>query len=127
MKLGVNNKIIVIFDNDTEGNEKYLKLVTMPKMDNYNFLITKLPDYHLFEHISTLGPQGENIENINGTAVSIECFLDFKSCNRKAKIRWTSYNDKLNKYQGALVCKDDYIRAFKKAKLLNGTYDTTKL
>ena len=125
MKLGVNNKIIVIFDNDTEGNEKYLKLVTMPKMDN--FLITKLPDFYLFEHISTLGPQGENIENINGTAVSIECFLDFKSCNRKAKIRWTSYNDKLNKYQGALVCKDDYIRAFKKAKLLNGTYDTTKL
>lgn len=125
MKLGVNNKIIVIFDNDTEGNEKYLKLVTMPKMDN--FLITKLPDYHLFEHISTLGPQGENIENINGTAVAIECFLDFNSCNREAKIRWTSYNEKLKKYQGALVCKDDYIRAFKKAKLLDGTYDTTKL
>lgn len=125
MKINIENQIIVIFDNDTAGNEKYQKLIEMPKMDN--LLITKLPNNHLFEHINTLGPQGATADNINGTAVSIECFLDFNSCSRKPEIRWTSYVEKLDKYQGALICKDDYIRAFKKANLKDGTYDTTKL
>lgn len=125
MKIGVENKILVIFDNDTAGNEKFDKLMALPQMRN--LLITKLPDSPLFDYTNTVGPQGFSFENINGTAVAIECFLDFASCNMEPIVRWTNYIDKMQKYQGALINKDDYVRAFKKANLLNGEYNTTKL
>lgn len=125
MKIGVNNNIIVIFDNDTAGNEIYDKMMKLPQLEN--LLITKLPECSLFEKIDTLGPQGHSIGDINGTGVAIECFLDFASCDICPTVRWTNYVDKVHKYQGSLLKKDDYVRAFKKADLLSGTYDTAKL
>lgn len=125
MKIGVLNQIIVLFDNDVEGNEKYEKLIKMPHMKN--LLITKLPYSSDFENMDTIGPQGVGTSNINGTAVAIECFLDFNSCRRSPVIRWTNYVEKVDKYQGSLVAKDEYVRCFKNANLTDGTYDSTKL
>ena len=125
MKIGVLNQIIVLFDNDVAGNEKYEKLIKIPHMKN--LLITKLPYLSDFENMDTIGPQGVGTSNINGTAVAIECFLDFNSCSRSPVVRWTNYVEKGDKYQGSLVAKDEYIRCFKNANLTDGTYDSTKL
>ncbi len=123
IKIGILNKMIIIFDNDTAGLEKYEKLIKVPKP--HNLLITKLPDHDNFTSMKTIGPQGISVEDINGLAVSIECFLDFKDHN--PQVRWTSYNDKIKEYQGALINKDNYISDFKKANLLDGSYNTEKL
>ena len=80
-----------------------------------------------FEHFDTIGPQGNSCEDINGTAVAIECFLDFASVDFPPVIRWTSYSEKLKKYQGTLQRKDDYTRAFLKANLKSDDYNTSKI
>lgn len=125
MKIGITNKIIVIFDNDTAGNEKYNKLIKFSQMNN--LLVTKLPDNKAFENFDTVGPQGTSVENINGTAVAIECFLDFTSLDIRPTIRWTNYIEKANQYQGSLLSKDEYVRKYKNANLLNGEYDVSKI
>lgn len=124
-KIGVLNNVIVIFDNDCSGIEKYEKLMATQRQSN--LLIVKLPDSAEFENIETVGPQGISHEDINGRAVSIECFLDFASVDFSPVIRWTSYLEKLKRYQGVLQRKDDYTRAFLKADLESGDYDTTKI
>lgn len=124
MKIDIQNKIIVIFDNDTAGNEKYNKLQQFPQMRN--MLITKLPYAYDFEKIETIGPQGKSIENINGRAVAIECFLDFELHRDSPMVRWTNYVENQKDYQGSLIYKDEYVRNFKKANLKNNTYNTKK-
>lgn len=125
MKIDVLNNIIVIFDNDTAGNEKYEQLQKLPQMDNV--LITKLPHLSELENIETIGPQGTTIEDINGKAVAIECFLDFAAHRDKPTVRWTNFVERQGTYQGALMHKDEYVKNFKKADLTTGKYDTSKL
>lgn len=124
-KIGILNNVIVIFDNDCAGTEKYEKLQSVPKQSN--LLVVKLPDNSDFESIPTIGPQGISYEDINGTAVAIECFLDFNSVDFQPTVRWTSYSEKLKKYQGALQRKNEYTRAFLRANLKTDNYDTSKL
>ena len=124
-RIGIQNNIIVIFDNDTAGMEKYIQAVKLnsPK----NLLITKLPNRDEFTHFETLGPQGKSIENINERAVSIECFLDFNVLDFEPCIRWTSYNQKLDQYQGELIRKDEYTRAYKKCDIIDPAFNSSKL
>lgn len=124
-RIGIQNNVIVIFDNDTAGVDKYELSIALSKPKT--FLITKLPDHTEFLSFGTLGPQGETIENINGKAVSIECFLDFNSIDKIPFIRWTSFNKKKEHYQGELVGKDQYTRAYKNCSLIDGSYDSSKL
>ena len=124
-KIGVLNNVIVIFDNDCAGTETYERLRTIPKQSN--LLILKLPNRPEFESFDTVGPQGYSRDNINGSAVSIECFLDFASVDFPPIVRWTSYFEKLNKYQGALQRKDDYTRAFLRSDQITENYDTSKI
>jgi hypothetical protein len=124
-RINIQNNIMVIFDNDTAGVEKYNLASTLIKP--LNFLITKLPDHSDFSNIQTLGPQGYAFDDINGKAVAIECFLDFNSVLRTQCVRWTAYNKNQKQYQGELENKDDYVRAFKQCNLTNGSYDTQKL
>jgi hypothetical protein len=124
-KIGVLNNVIAIFDNDSAGNEKYEKLKSIRKQPN--LLIVKLPNMPEFENFETIGPQGNSYEDINGTAAAIECFLDFASVDFPPVIRWTSYSEKLKKYQGVLQRKDDYTRAFLKANLKTDDYNTSKI
>lgn len=74
-----------------------------------------------------LGPTGDSYQDINGKAVSIECFLDltYNSPN-PPKIRWTMFSEKSDSYQGALIAKDNYTRIFKKS-LCDNKYDKSKL
>lgn len=125
IRINVGNKILVIFDNDTAGMEKYELLRTIKKPNS--LLITRLPDFDEFSDFRTFGPQGEACENINGKAISIECFLDFASVNQTPSIRWTSYNKKSDQYQGELISKDSYVRVYKGCNLTDGSYNSSKL
>lgn len=124
-RINIQNNIMVIFDNDTAGMEKYNQASTLIKPPN--FLITKLPNHSDFSNIKTLGPQGPVFDDINGKAVAIECFLDFNSVLQTPCVRWTAYNKKQKQYQGELKNKDAYVRAFKQCNLIDGSYDTRKL
>lgn len=124
-RINIQNNIIVIFDNDTAGVEKYEKSLSLKKPATV--VITKLPDYSEFSNFCTIGPHGKIMNDINGKAVAIECFLDFKSVQKTPCVRWTTYNKNQQKYQGELEYKDEYVRVFKTYDLREGFYDTSKL
>lgn len=119
----IQNKTLVLFDNDLEGVDKFNKTnnLNLPRQ----MKIMKLPELEEFTNFLTVGPTGETSENINGKAVAIECFLDLSKS--KPKIRWTSYNKDFDAYQGSLENKDNYVREFKSVKNENDDYDFTKL
>ena len=113
-KIKIQNKTIIVFDNDEAGifsyNKCQEKLDAIPNLKFYH-----LPDMDEFKNFLTVGPTGDSYQDINGKAVSIECFLDLDFNSPKIpKVRWTIYNEKSNKYQGALISKDEYTRTFKK-------------
>ncbi|WP_107040393.1 HEPN/Toprim-associated domain-containing protein [Brumimicrobium mesophilum] len=119
----IQNKTLVLFDNDLEGMDKFNKTnkLNLP----YQMKIMKLPELEEFTNFLTAGPTGETYEDINGKAVAIECFLDLTKSN--PKIRWTNYSKDFNAYQGSLENKDDYVRTFKSVNNTNDNYDFTKL
>ena len=125
-KIKIQNKTIIIFDNDEAGLFSYKKckekLDTLPNLKFYH-----LPDLAEFKNFLTIGPTGDAYKDINGKAVSIECFLDLSfGTDIIPKVRWTIYNEKSDKYQGALISKDEYTRIFKKS-LLDEGYNKEKL
>lgn len=101
IKYGEN--LIVILDNDLEGNKAFdkIKSYTLPK----NFSVHVLPELEEFNDIETVGTNGLTKMNINGQAVSIECFLDLNLDNEKPIIRWTHWDEKIGKYQGSFEQK----------------------
>jgi hypothetical protein len=121
----VQNKIVVVLDNDTAGHAALQKLrrLQMPP----NIRLVRLPDLEAFRTFPTLGPSGRLIEDVNGRAVAIECFLDlaFGPTEERA-IRWTSYNYEVGAYQGELLAKEEYTRRFLAHVGKNG-YDLSKL
>lgn len=122
----IRNNVLVIFDNDVAGVVKYnqLKEIDLP----INMHIIKLPDHPSFENFKTVGPHGESLENINGTAVAIECFLDHSYIDDgQPCVRWTSYNKALDAYQGELISKDKYTRRFLKLHGDDDKYSFEKL
>lgn len=124
-KIKIQNKTLVIFDNDAEGIEKFIQAKKLPLPDNMR--VMHLPSLEEFKSFPTIGPSGESLSDINGQAVAIELFLDLKHNNiDSSKVRWTSYKKDLNCYQGALENKDDYLRRFKNARP-SITYDYSKL
>ena len=119
----IQNKTLVLFDNDLEGVDKFNKTnkLNLPQQ----MKIMKLPILEEFNNFLTLGPTGETNENINGKAVAIECFLDLTKS--KPRIRWTNYSKEFDAYQGSLENKDEYVRTFKSVKNANNDYDFSKL
>lgn len=124
-RIRIQNNVIAIFDNDAAGCGSYNAI--KDKCNDSNLFILKLPDFDAFNLFDTIGPQGISKENINGRAVSIECFLDFNSVSIPPQIRWKSFDDKLKIYQGAIEEKEQYTKAFYSSCLTDGTYDTSKL
>lgn len=122
-KINILNKILVILDNDTAGISVYndIKGIDLPN----NLKIITLPNYKDFDNFKCKGPQGNSIENINGKAVSIECFLDHSSINEDTYVRWTGFNEKLIQYQGNIEPKNLLIKSFH--QFYKKEYDFTKL
>lgn len=109
-KINILNNILVILDNDTAGVSTYEELIKLILPDN--LCIVTLPNHRSFESIKCYGPQGTSIEDINGKAVAIEAFLDFDSVKEDIYVRWKSYDEKLDQYQGILEPKESLIKAF---------------
>lgn len=125
-KIKIQNKTIVIFDNDDTGRVSYNKCIErLNLLPNLKFYY--LPVMEEFGNFLTIGPTGETYEDINGKAVSIECFLDLQYNSKDIpKIRWTNFNYQTSQYQGSLVNKDHYTNIFKK-NLLKDDYNKSKL
>lgn len=122
-KINILNKILVILDNDTAGISVYndIKRIDLPN----NLNVITLPNYIDFDNFKCKGPQGDSLENINGKAVSIECFLDHSSIDDEIYVRWTGFNDKLIQYQGNIEPKNLLIKSFH--QYYKQEYDFTKL
>jgi hypothetical protein len=126
IKIQVLNKMLFIFDNDTEGIVKFRELSAIKKKPT-NLLLCHLPNMGNFNNFPTIGATGEQSFNINGKAVSIECFLDLNFVDTKPMIQWGGYNEKAKQYQGSLMNKDSYTRAFTIKNIKSGKYDLSKL
>lgn len=125
-RIRIQNKVLVIFDNDTAGKAAYEKVrgQQLPP----SMCITLLPSLPDFESFPTLGPSGASTENINSKAVAIELYLDLThATSHPPSVRWTSYDKKLDQYQGELVDKDALAQDFIKRKSLGESYDMSKL
>jgi hypothetical protein len=122
--IGIQNKMVIVFDNDTEGVEKY-HLVKQLKLPD-QMSIMRLPDLPEFNDFECIGPNGITRESINGRAVSIECFLDFSKVGYQPRVRWTSYNPRTCTYQGEIEHKQEYVKSFLRLKG-DDTYDAYKL
>lgn len=122
-KINILNKILVILDNDTAGISVYNDIKTIDLPNNLN--VITLPNYKDFDNFKCKGPQGDSLENINGQAVSIECFLDHSSIDDEVYVRWTGFNDKLIQYQGNIEPKNLLIKSFH--QYYKQEYDFTKL
>lgn len=111
-KINIQNNILVILDNDTAGYSVYndIKQITLPQ----NLKVITLPNHIEFNNFKCKGPQGESFENINGKAVSIECFLDYTSVKKDIYVRWTGFDKTLIQYQGNIEPKDLLIKSFHK-------------
>lgn len=122
-KISILNNILVILDNDTAGLAVYndIKEINLPK----NLKVIKLPNHVDFDNFKCKGPQGDSLENINGKAVSIECFLDHNLIDEDIYVRWTGFNDKLIQYQGNIEPKNLLLRSFHQH--CNQKYDFTKM
>lgn len=120
--ISVQNKVVVVFDNDAAGGavcQRCSHLSVLP-----NMRIVKLPDMPGFRGFPTVGPQGEHSADINGRAAAIECYLDIGS---NARVRWTSYDASTGLYQGALEGKERYARAFLTQRNRTTGYDYSKI
>jgi len=123
--INAQNKIVVILDNDTAGQEalQSLQSLKLPR----SMRTVSLPYLDVFRRFPTLGPSGEGIEDVNGRAVAIECFLDLKFGPREPQaIRWTSFNQRRQAYQGELIAKERYATAFFES-VKTAEYDLSKL
>ncbi len=118
-RIGIQNKVLVVFDNDTAAREAIdrLKDVCLPE----SMKLTTLPSMNRLKRFRTLGPAGPMWEDVNGTGASIELYLDLRHGGpKKPAVRWTSYNERVGAYQGALVRKEEYARAFIKGTSARG-------
>lgn len=121
----IQNKVLVVLDNDTSGVDAFhrVQALSLPR----NLRVTVLPTLDEMTNFRTLGPAGESLEGVNGGAVSIECFLDLRfGPGARPSMRWTNFNPNRGTYQGELVDKAEYVRAFF-PNIRQSKYDTTKL
>jgi hypothetical protein len=126
--IGMLNRVLVIYDNDAEGTGKCVDTCALSLPENMK--VVRLPDLIDFEIFPTLGPSGSAKENINGKAASIECYLDLQWKNTRVEnpsIRWTLFNDKLQRYHGVLLGKERYTKRFLSLRKIEPNYDFKKI
>lgn len=117
ISIRIMNNVLVVYDNDAEGvaNLERTRRLSLPP----NMTALKLPDLGDLERFATIGPNGRHEANINGRAAAIECYLDLPL---DACVRWTSFSHKIEEYQGELINKEGYARAFLDQRRSMGNY-----
>ncbi len=122
ISIGVQNNTIIIYDNDAEGVVNFTRTreLNVPA----NMRVLKLPDLQAFQDFETMGPNGTHRADINGRGASIECYLDLDG---QPCVRWSSFNSKIDGYQGELIGKDSYKKAFLDQRAPVDGYDYSKI
>jgi len=106
--VGIGNRVIAVFDNDTAGaiQAEEVRKLKLPE----NFRILTLPHLKLARRYPTLGPNGALRTDINGSAGSIELYLGKTALTQEdgslVPVHWKGYQPKLRRYQGELVDKN---------------------
>ncbi|MGB4928132.1 MAG: HEPN/Toprim-associated domain-containing protein [Giesbergeria sp.] len=124
-RIRYTGNMLLVLDNDTAGRKALMDIQALGL--HSSVVVTCLPELEQLCRFKTWGPSGEGIEDVNGRASAIECFLDLSGRGTPPAIRWTSYVPQLQQYQGELVAKDDYVADFKERALRDGSYDWSKL
>lgn len=128
-KIGVQNQIVFLFDNDVEGVDAAQRVCLFSLPDNMKILV--LPDLEEFRRFATQGPDGIHTSDINGRAAAIECYLDLRRDGRPpAQVLWTAFKREPDVYQGALQYKEQYTKLFLRQtaeSIRDGRYDVSKL
>lgn len=127
--IGIENQVIVLYDNDLEGSLRFgdTSALNLPA----NMRVIQLPTVPQLTQFRTTGPDGEATADINGRAAAIECNLDLaferSSLDPEPVVRWTTYNERARAYQGALEFKEKYARRFLNLRTRASRYDFSKL
>lgn len=110
----VTTRMVALFDNDTAGAAalSLLQHVSLPP----NFRAMMLPRSVLGSLYPTIGPQGPAKMDVNGVACSIELYLGREALTTEdgqlSPVRWTGYNTKMARYQGAVEDKSAIVDRF---------------
>ena len=126
MSIGIQNNILIVYDNDAEGASKLraTRSLSLPS----NFRAIKLPPLEAFETFNTIGPSGPTIENINGKAAAIECYLDLDADGLPDPVvRWTSFNRELGVYHGELEHKTQFMKRFLQLRSAKESYNYERI
>ncbi|MFA5831436.1 MAG: HEPN/Toprim-associated domain-containing protein [Candidatus Paceibacterota bacterium] len=109
---GISNRIIAIFDNDTEGIKQ--KEILLRKELPKNIKVMNYPDTDFAREYPA---SGVSSKNINGLACSIELYLGsdvLKKGGEIMPIKWGGFDDLTKKYQGEISNKTEVQKNFQK-------------
>jgi hypothetical protein len=105
---GIENRTIALFDNDATGHSTAMQLRALKLPSNIR--VINYPNIALALEYLTSGPNGNAIQDINGSACSIELYYgrDVLTGNDGALIpvRWKGFDEKVKRYQGEIQLKD---------------------
>jgi HEPN/Toprim N-terminal domain 1 len=104
---GIENRTIALFDNDAAGHSaaSLLRHVQLPP----NILVMNYPNIALANSYPTHGPNGEFVQDVNGSACSIELYFGrdvLTVDDRLVPVQWKAYDDRVKRYQGEIQQKD---------------------
>jgi hypothetical protein len=104
---GIENRTIALFDNDAAGHSaaSLLRHVQLPP----NILVMNYPNIALADSYPTRGPNGKSVQDINGSACSIELYFgrDVLTVDgRLVPVQWKAYDERVKRYQGEIQQKD---------------------
>ena len=126
VSIGIENNVVVVYDNDAVGVAGYERTsqLCLPA----NMKVIRLPDCELLRQFDTIGPNGGGKADINGRAAAIECYLDLQwKQTGHPVVRWTSYEKTISSYQGKLQNKGYYTRQFLSLNKRDPEYDYSKI
>jgi hypothetical protein len=110
----VSTRMVAIFDNDTAGTAALASLEDVQFPPNIKTI--KLPPSTVGSDYPTTGPQGVSKMDVNGMACSIELYLGRDALSDGVgglrPVRWTGWNPKMQRYQGAVEGKAQVEEAF---------------
>lgn len=112
---GINNRVIVLLDNDTAAREARRGLRgTVPG----HYLIAHYPHLDVAESYPTDGPTGRQPTDVNGLAGSIELYLGrdvltLPDTGELTPLRWGAHIRALGAYQGEVTDKRRIHEAFR--------------
>ena len=102
---GIVNRTIALFDNDAAAISHMKQLTNIRKVPS-NIRITRLPDIEIAENYPTFGPQGQQIQNVNGLAAGIELYfgrdLLTQADGELIPVQWINFEHGIDKYHGVV-------------------------